>query len=80
MDATREMRTEGQLRETLNKLCGFVWNGKRGLGEHLWTIPVDPDRDFDCILTDAIDELLMLRIENADLRQRLAALGKGEPG
>ena len=47
------------LRSTVSTLCDHIWNGRdRGLrGPHLWTIPVDSRRDFDCILMDAIDEL-----------------------
>lgn len=45
------------LRDTLALVCRFVWNKRLGPGEHLWTIPVDEARDFDCIISDAIDEL-----------------------
>lgn len=47
-----------------------IWNGGRTKpGQHLWSIPVDKERDFDCILTDAIDELVALRRERDAYRQ-----------
>lgn len=68
-----KQRTEAELRRTLSMLCNFIWTRHMRPGEHMWSIPVDRDRDFDCILTDAIDELLELR--------KVAALraGGGEP-
>lgn len=45
------------LRKTLSMLCHFVWHRQTRPGEHMWSIPVDRERDFDCILSDAIDEL-----------------------
>lgn len=45
------------LRDTLSMLCHFIWYRETRPGEHLWSIPVDQQRDFDCILSDAIDEL-----------------------
>lgn len=56
-----ESRDEQLLRATISKLCEFVWSG-RATG-HMWSIPVDQDRDFDCILTDAVDELVAIRVE-----------------
>ena len=62
-DALRQ-RPIKQLRDTLSMLCDVLWNGgKTKPGQHLWTIPVDHERDFDCILSDAIDELERLRAE-----------------
>ena len=46
-----------QLHRTLSMLCNYVWTKQLRAGEHLWTIPVDAERDFDCILHDAIAEL-----------------------
>jgi hypothetical protein len=45
------------LRSTLAMLCHYAWHKNLRPGEHLWSIPVDKERDFDCILSDAIDEL-----------------------
>jgi len=63
------------LRDTLSTLCHFVWHRETRPGEHLWSIPVDKDRDFDCILSDAIDELealrAALRANQTDLRIEL---------
>ena len=47
------------LRSTLSMLCHF--DRRLRQGEHLWSIPVDTTRDFDCILSDAILELEELR-------------------
>ncbi len=54
-------RTEKELRETLSMICHFVWYKRLRVGDHLWSIPVDEERDFDCILSDAITELVELR-------------------
>ena len=54
-------RTEEELRGVVSMLCHFIWYRQLREGEHMWTIPVDPIRDFDCILADAIDELVELR-------------------
>jgi hypothetical protein len=54
-------RSEKLLRDTVSMLCNFIWTRATRPGEHLWSIPVDKDRDFDCILSDAIDELVELR-------------------
>ena len=51
-----QKRSIEQLRATLSMLCNFVWTGRMRPGEHMWTIPVDLERDFDCILSDAIVE------------------------
>ena len=45
------------LRNTLSMLCNFIWTKRLRPGEHLWSIPADKVRDFDMILSDAIDEL-----------------------
>ena len=52
-----QMRSRELLFETLSMLCGFVWNGRLRAGEHMWTIPVNHERDFDSILCDAFNEL-----------------------
>ena len=54
-------RSEKLLRDTLSMLCHFVWHRRTRPGDHMWSIPVDRERDFDCILSDAIDELVELR-------------------
>lgn len=45
------------LRDTLSMLCNFIWTRQMRPGEHMWSIPVDRERDFYCIFSDAIDEL-----------------------
>lgn len=49
------------LQSTLSMLCNYVWSKQLRPGEHMWTIPVDEERDFDCIFADAISELAELR-------------------
>ena len=57
------------LHDTLSLICHTIWNsGKPPDGKHLWSIPPDRERDFDCILSDGITELVHLREENARLR------------
>ena len=58
---TRRHRTEQQLRDTLSMLAEIVWTGTARPGAHVWSIPPDEERDWDCILHDAVDELLELR-------------------
>lgn len=55
------------LRKTLSMLCHFVWHKTTRPGEHMWSIPVDRERDFDCILSDAIDELERRRLADLPL-------------
>ena len=57
----RRQRDEKLLRATLSMLCNYVWTKQLRPGEHMWSIPVDAERDFDCILSDAISELVELR-------------------
>lgn len=57
----RYHRTEKELRGVLSMLCNYIWTKQLRPGEHMWSIPVDQQRDFDCILSDAIDELVELR-------------------
>ena len=54
-------RSEELLVDTLSLVCRAVWNKGAPVGIHLWSIPVDYRRDFDCILADAIDELVARR-------------------
>ncbi len=60
-EVPRRFRTEKQLRDTVSMLAHCMWYGKPRPGDHVWSIPVDQERDFDCILSDAIDELVELR-------------------
>ena len=55
------------LHATLSMLCGIVWHKKSKPGEHVWSIPVDQHRDFDCILSDAFAELGWRRAEMGDV-------------
>ena len=57
----RRFRTEEQLRNTVAMLAHFIWFRQTRPGDHMWSIPVDHERDFDCILSDAIDELVEWR-------------------
>jgi len=50
-----------QLRSVLSMLCHYVWHRQLRAGEHMWSIPADHERDFDCILGDAIRELEVRR-------------------
>lgn len=52
------------LRDMLGVVCRVVW-GERVPGKHLWSIPVDEDRDFDVMFSDAFDELEQLRAARA---------------
>lgn len=77
---TRYERSPKLLRDTLSMLCHYVWHKTLRDGEHLWSIPVDQRRDFDCILADAIEELVEKRAalahlasEHQQLREALQA-------
>lgn len=69
-------RDEQLLRDTISKLCDFVWTGRTKPGTHMWTIPVDQERDFDCILSDAVDELVALRARAAELEATIVRLSE----
>jgi len=74
----RLVRSEEQLRSTVSLLCHYIWDKQLRPGEHLWSIPADPSRDFDFILSDAIAELVELRTRNAsaEAARELWGLGK----
>lgn len=77
LSAPAPKRSIALLRKTLSMLCHFIWHRQMRPGEHLWSIPVDKERDFDCILSDAIDELERLRAEApATAEKELAAIKK----
>jgi hypothetical protein len=57
----RWFRTKEQLENVLAMLAHFVWHRKTRASDHMWSIPVDYERDFDCILSDAINELVEWR-------------------
>lgn len=66
-------RTIDELRQALRTVCEVIWNGGKAVpGQHVWSIPVDKERDFDCILGDGITELEALRGAADALRQQLA--------
>jgi hypothetical protein len=67
-------RSEEELRATLSMLCHFVWHGQTRPGEHMWSIPLDKERDFDCILSDGIGELVATRAALLRLREALETL------
>jgi len=82
-ETARETLTERLSRENLRRIlrvvCCTIWDKRVPSGEHLWSIPADPRRDFDCILSDAIEELVTGRVKLAEaeatirtLRQELA--------
>ena len=50
-----------ELRHIVSVLCKTLWTKHVPDGEHLWSIPADPKRDFDFRLSAAIDELEKLR-------------------
>lgn len=49
------------LRHMLSVLCKTVWDREKPTGEHLWSIPANPERDFDLLFAAAFDELETLR-------------------
>jgi hypothetical protein len=53
------------LHDVVALLARTIWDKQVPAGKHLWSIPVDKERDFDCILSDAIDELEWLRAQSA---------------
>ena len=69
-------RTEKLLRDTISMLCNFVWSGRTRCGEHMWSIPVDKERDFDVILSDAISELIARRKANERRRHKPTEVGR----
>lgn len=80
-------RTEQQMYDTLSMLCHLVWHKTPPPGAHVWSIPVNEERDFDCILYDAVAELVQLRAATRALLAKLDALrdmadalGLGEAG
>jgi hypothetical protein len=69
------VRDEQLLLDTVSMLCDVMWNGGRTKpGQHVWSIPVDQERDFDCILHDAIVELSDLRKLRDAQQDQIAAL------
>ena len=56
-DVKRYRRSHDLLQEKLKMLCDFVWSGGNRRTGHFWSIPADRRRDFDCILSDGIEEL-----------------------
>lgn len=60
------MKTIQEIKEAFSRVWKTATNQHQPLS--LMTIPVDRERDCDCIVHDAIDELVMLREENAKLK------------
>lgn len=50
-------RDIAEARRIVGVICERLWNGEVPAGEHLWSLPANPARDFDFVLTDMIDEL-----------------------
>ena len=76
-DRVQEIRAPREielLRKTLAMLAHFIWNGKIKPGEPLWTLPADRERDWDFILSDAIDELEKSRNRVTAQAARIAEL------
>lgn len=67
-------RTERQMYDTLSMLCHLVWHKTPPPGAHVWSIPVNEERDFDCILYDAVAELVQLRTATRALVEKLEAV------
>lgn len=64
-------RPTEQARETLKMLCHLVWHKKPPEGAHVWSIPTNTDRDFDCVLYDVLAERDTLRAERERVIQAL---------
>lgn len=59
--------SEEKIREAFNRIWKKATNQSSEFGERaLMTIPVDEDRDADCIIHRALDELFKLRKEATD--------------
>lgn len=68
---TPERRDIKACREMLSRLCKAVWNPAERVG-HLWSIPADPRRDFDCMFSDVFDEVEQSRTALDTLTAQLA--------
>jgi hypothetical protein len=83
-DGYRKPRDLSALRDKLGLICRVVWGERPKPGEHLWSIPVDLERDFDIMFADAFDELEQLRRRNDEavdaLRMMLKAYDSILPG
>ena len=55
----KQKRNIEEFHSIISTLCHHIWNNsmRRVKGNHLWSIPADPERDFDFILKDFADEL-----------------------
>lgn len=73
-DPTIRHRPSEQVREIISTLCDAIWNGKVPPGKHLWSIPVNMDRDFDMVLVDLLAERDALFASDAQTRQLYANL------
>jgi hypothetical protein len=58
-------RSEADLQGTLSMLAHLIWHKRSRPGDHVWSIPVDFERDWDCILGDAVAELIERRRQSA---------------
>ena len=57
-------------------ICDYVWNGETGSPRrHFWSIPANPERDFDCIFADAIAELEDRRVAMKEAGLKLPQWG-----
>ena len=64
MAIPRQERDIGALHEMLQRVTSAIWN--RRADGHLWSIPVDHDRDFDMMFSDAFTELAARRAAMKD--------------
>ena len=73
----RKHRTTVEARKALSNFCKAAWGDRAGI--HIFTIPVDNERDADCILSDVIEERDRLRaaIERIANRPLFAYAGSG---
>ncbi len=65
-------RSRDELFDALQRLINSVWGRKHG--NAIMTIPVDEMRDADCILSDGINELQLLRWKCEKQQKRIAEL------
>lgn len=67
-----QQRSRDELFDALQRLINSVWGRKHG--NAIMTIPVDEMRDADCILSDGINELQLLRWKSERQQKRIAEL------
>jgi len=66
-----KLRTTDEARLALANFCRAMGPASERMRVHIFTIPVDRERDADCILSDVITERDQLRAERDELREAL---------